>query len=704
MMFAIKIIARAGIIFLLLLPMLVPTVSNPRPVQFIREIALITDRPVTARERAAQFEQIRQQFGSQSQIKIENLHSAEKHPLLRHEEIGQVVSETAGTVVLDLQGDLWGDAAATFNKNIRRTRAAASQSLFRLSANAGAAPLSQNQDTDTQNDSYLIISSIYVPQVTFLGEETFASVEVSGRLPSNQKQQIELIVRSNTDLINTARRTVESDGEGRIRDVVKLPLSFLKAQTQVLTVTLQTPQALEPLNQASTTVFVAHSKTTALHVAVGPDWSLRNIRQKLKFWPNLDLLSYYILRERWDEDLVHTSQLSLIEFPSEKLFGEQLPNFHGIVAQNFYFDHYLRQEDALNLVNYVRAGGRMYIHPGPLSFLSDDPAINSIFPCIDKPQFTQTDRPLSWQAPRQSSIELPVELTSGLTHLNTSQYFAGCIPREDTYILAELSTGDPVLLASQLEKGLVVTSLSADWHTPSTRAPLTSATSIVNFNLTNASVEKLTQWIIEFLQRRQDSGLRPPDLLGPRIFLEDNFLPVRTRGAARQNLSVQLTTGSGANESGRALEGHIVTLPFLEKQGILLSAPISELLPSAPSRLNGNTSPTLLFQPINVSIKGNQKAIQTVSRGGSWPILERKDLHFPSNPDLLSSIPALGDPSPDNNTEHNTSLTRSLRMEQRPILEAYPWLFALGLALLALDTYLSRIARPSQQRTNDERR
>lgn len=697
-----KIIIRSGIVFLFLLPVIVPTVSHPRPVRYAREVTLVTDRPLNARGRAAQRDEVRRFFGQESLLKVEDLRSSDRHPLLRHEDIGELVSETAGTVVLDLQADLWGDAAQTFNKNLRRTRAAASQSLFRLSSDRELSEGASGSATPSGRSTYLFIASIYVPQVTFLGEETLASVEIAGRMGPKQKQQIELVVRSNTDLVNTARRTIESDDEGWVREVVKLPLSFLKAQTQVLTVNLQAPQAFEPLNQASTTVFVAHSKTTALHVAVGPDWSLRNIRQKLKFWPNLDLLSYYILRERWDENLIHTSQLSLIEFPSEKLFGEQLPNFHGIIAQNFYFDHYLRQEDALNLVNYVRKGGRMYIHPGPLSFLSDDPAIRSIFPCTDKPRFISAERPLTWKVPAQTGIELPVDLASGLAYLQTSQYFTGCVPREDTYVLAELSTGEPVLLASQLDKGLVITSLSADWHTPSTRADLSTAARVVNYNLSNTAVEKLTQWIIEFLQRRQDSGLRPPDLLGPRLYREDDFLAVRTRGATRQSLTVQVSTGTDAAVTGAALTGRIVTLRFLEKQGLQLSAPLSSLLPAEPGSFAADPAGGEHFHPLNLSISGSQQAIQTVSRGGTWPVFSRRGLVVPPNPELLAGIPQLGDSSFDEQAAAPQPLSRTVQTEQRPLLEAYPWLLALGLALLALDTYLSRITLPSRKRSRPQ--
>lgn len=697
-----KLIIRSGIVFLFFLPMIVPTVSHPRPVRYVREITLVTDQPLSERSRSAQREEVRRFFGQESIIKIEDLRSSDRHPLLRHEDIGQVVSEAFGTVVLDLQADLWGDAAQTFNKNLRRTRAAVSQSLYRLSTEPVFSARGGNAEISPGPSDYLIIASVYVPQVTFLGEETLASVEIVGRLDSNQKQQIELVVRSNTDLVTTARRTIQSDDRGWVREVVKLPLSFLKARTQVLTVSLQAPQAFEPLNQASTTVFVAHSKTTALHVAVGPDWSLRNIRQKLKFWPNLDLLSYYILRERWDENLIHTSQLSLIEFPSEKLFGEQLPNFHGIIAQNFYFDHYLRQEDALNLVNYVRKGGRMYIHPGPLSFLSDDPAIRSIFPCKDKPRFISDEQSLSWKIPTQAGIELPVDLASSLAALQTSQYFAGCDLREDTYVLAELSSGEPVLLASQLDKGLVITSLSADWHTQSTRADLSTAARIAHYNLANTAVEKLTQWIIEFVQRRQDSGLRPPDLLGPRLFVEDDFLAVRTRGATRQSLSVQVAMGVDGGVNKRSLTGRIVTLSFLEKQGLQLSAPLASLLPTQPNSFEAQPVGGVHFHPLSLSISGSQQAIQTVRRGGTWPTFSRRGLVVPPNPELLAGIPLLGDSRVEDQVAAPQQLARSVQTEQRPILEAYPWLLALGLALLALDTYVSRITLPSAHRPRSQ--
>ena len=70
---------------------------------------------------------------------------------------------------------------------------------------------------------------------------------------------------------------------------------------------------------------VLRDKVRVLHVAGRPDWDVRALRTLLRRDPNVELLSYYILRGFDDisrEDT--TAPLSLIPFPTDELFEEQL--------------------------------------------------------------------------------------------------------------------------------------------------------------------------------------------------------------------------------------------------------------------------------------------------------------------------------------------------------------------------------------------
>ncbi len=67
------------------------------------------------------------------------------------------------------------------------------------------------------------------------------------------------------------------------------------------------------------------------------------MRRQLKLEPKYDLVSFYILRDPWDEQLVEERELSLIPFPVDKLFNEELANFKLVIMQNFSMKRFFRR-------------------------------------------------------------------------------------------------------------------------------------------------------------------------------------------------------------------------------------------------------------------------------------------------------------------------------------------------------------------------
>jgi hypothetical protein len=675
MMIMISWILRFGVVALLLLPLVVPTVSTEDQSLAKRAVTVVSNRETSIRSRNDIIQKIRGHFGASSQITFQNLSSPTSHPLQVFDAVGQAVRASKSITVLDLDASLWGESAGKFREQLDQTPAAQTERLFVVDSHPSPA----------EERLFLFVADLYVPKVSFLGEETLAVVEIAGRLDPSQTASIEILVRSNGDLITTERKTVTAASDGTVQAIVDVPVSFIKAQSQVITVDVKTPFALASYAQASTTVFVAHNKTTVLHVAVSPDWSLRAMRQKLKFWPNLDLLSYYILRERWDDNSIPQSQLSLIEFPSDKLFGEQLPNFHGIVAQNFYFDHYLAQRDAGNLVQYVQSGGRMFLQAGPLSFLSQDPSIQSLFPCANQPRYQTPDTPLRWRPASGSGIQLPPELAQSLPHIQSQAGFVDCDVKPNTFVLAEREDGQPVLFAQNLGKGLVVTSLASDWHTQGVSLAQVDAGSIkgersaalMEINLQTAATERLGTWVIEFLQRRQDSGLRAPDLAGPRLTTEDRFLLTRSRGGFRNDGEVILR---GPNN--QEILARPVQLSFLDREGLVLPQSLGSVLD------NPSDHP---FQPVHLVVRAEGQSEddeEALLRGGHWPITHAPAKPLPQNHKLLAGLHALQDRPPES-SDPDAAPRAQGDVQERPLIEVYPWLMALALALLCLDTFVT---------------
>jgi uncharacterized membrane protein len=113
---------------------------------------------------------------------------------------------------------------------------------------------------------------------------------------------------------------------------------------------------------------VIRDKIRVLQVAGRPSWDERFLRGLLKRDPNVDLISFFILRTPTDLELVPSDELSLIPFPTEELFQEQLRSFDVVFLQNFNFAPYGIGAYLGEIRQYVEEGGGLAMIGGDLSF------------------------------------------------------------------------------------------------------------------------------------------------------------------------------------------------------------------------------------------------------------------------------------------------------------------------------------------------
>lgn len=110
---------------------------------------------------------------------------------------------------------------------------------------------------------------------------------------------------------------------------------------------------------------VVRDRLRVLQIAGAPSWDVRFLRQHLKRDPNVDLISFFILRTHRNPTMAAQHEMSLIEFPTEALFTTHLASFDLVILQNFerYPPEVGRYLD--NLVGYLRQGGGVAVVGGP---------------------------------------------------------------------------------------------------------------------------------------------------------------------------------------------------------------------------------------------------------------------------------------------------------------------------------------------------
>lgn len=177
--------------------------------------------------------------------------------------------------------------------------------------------------------------------------------------------------------------TLSTDGEPLREKIIDVPatggdvrVSFEVTPPRVgryvyqLSVPTFAGEAVTSNNVATFLIRVIRDKVRVLQVSGQPSWDEKALRQMLKSNPNVDLISFFILRTQDDISMVPNDEMSLIPFPTRELFEEQLPSFDVIVLQNFEYMPYGIGEYLENLRSYIDGGGGLVMLGGSASFSS----------------------------------------------------------------------------------------------------------------------------------------------------------------------------------------------------------------------------------------------------------------------------------------------------------------------------------------------
>jgi uncharacterized membrane protein len=155
---------------------------------------------------------------------------------------------------------------------------------------------------------------------------------------------------------------------------------FMPDQTGEFVYTVSVPvqpgEAVVDNNKRSFVLKVIRDRVRVLLVCGRPSWDERFLRGLLRQDPNVDLVSFFILRGAHDNP--HTTQeneLSLIPFPTEEIFRTELHTFDLVILQNFAYLPFSRGMGSLQIEkyfpdirDYVRGGGALLMIGGENSF------------------------------------------------------------------------------------------------------------------------------------------------------------------------------------------------------------------------------------------------------------------------------------------------------------------------------------------------
>ena len=225
-------------------------------------------------------------------------------------------------------------------------------------------------------------------------------IRAQGKLPAQSQLQLwqeEELIASKQFELKTGENTIELEfvpsRMGRFLFRIELP----EYQGEV---NFENNQKVFPLS-------ILRDRIRILYIVGNPSWDEKFLRRTLKKNPAVDLVSFYILREYYDDPRAREDELALIPFPTHKLFTEELESFDLVIFQNFFGRAYMLPGYIKNLRDYVLKGGGLIYIGGPRAYIKD---------LFTEPLEKILPFEFSFQVPSYKEEEFELELTPAGEH------------------------------------------------------------------------------------------------------------------------------------------------------------------------------------------------------------------------------------------------------------------------------------------------
>lgn len=215
----------------------------------------------------------------------------------------------------------------------------------------------------------LAIDAVKVDDFAFVRNSITAEVEVHGRGFADQAVQV-VMRREGQVVANGVAHFTTNDETQTVK------FTFTPDQTGRFVYTVAVPvypdEVVAENNTRSFSLKVIRDRVRVLLVAGRPTWDERFLRGLLRADANVELISFYILRNGMESSGVvnESRELSLIPFPREEIFQEKIDTFDVIIVLNFGHEESgtsLQQYQA-SIERYVQNGGAFAYLGGDRSF------------------------------------------------------------------------------------------------------------------------------------------------------------------------------------------------------------------------------------------------------------------------------------------------------------------------------------------------
>ncbi|HEY7221548.1 MAG TPA: glutamine amidotransferase [Candidatus Binatia bacterium] len=233
---------------------------------------------------------------------------------------------------------------------------------------------------DTEGFTDVRIAKLGAPEFAFRGREF--KIDLTVQAFGMKGKSVPLFFNRGKNLISTRAIAIDADPFEQ-----KVTLSFTPKDlgTHAFSVSLpaQPNEQITQNNQKEFKVEVRRDKIRVLTLSGSPAWNYRFLRMAMKQDPLIELVSFVFLRTPTDTVDVPENQLSLIPFPIDDIFLEELKNFDVVVLDDFSHRAYFNPVYLERVRDFVRDGGGLAMLGGSRAFDSggySDSALREVLP------------------------------------------------------------------------------------------------------------------------------------------------------------------------------------------------------------------------------------------------------------------------------------------------------------------------------------
>src|SRR5258705_63781 len=223
-----------------------------------------------------------------------------------------------------------------------------------LDGAAIAAPVFTVGVGETEGFTDVRIAKLGAPEFAFRGREF--KIDLTLQAFGMKGKTVPLFFNRGKNLITTRAIAINADPFEQ-----KVTLSFTPKElgTHAFSVSLpaQPGEQITQNNQKEFKVEVRRDKIRVLTLSGSPAWNYRFLRMAMKQDPLIELVSFVFLRTPTDTVDVPDNQLSLIPFPIDDIFLEELKNFDVVVLDDFSHRAYFNPVYLERVRDFVRDGG-----------------------------------------------------------------------------------------------------------------------------------------------------------------------------------------------------------------------------------------------------------------------------------------------------------------------------------------------------------